>query len=190
LVKNDGTACLGEFSDERKPTTDTLTQYANYIAPELVDVSKLYKITVDHYREMEYEGEYRTASDIFALGCVMIEVRQCSASTISFVESHHFLKVYTGAPPEPLRIPYEKLKDYAELANLRRTPTSHEQEIPPKILSILQAMLQYIPLRRPNSGLAKTWLENPDGLRLTATVPVLAKRQLWPAFREMTRISP
>jgi serine/threonine protein kinase len=75
LVKSDGTACLGEFADEYIPSENTIALYASYIAPEQVDVKKLYKLLIDNYRDTNYEGEHKMESDIFALGCCMVEVR-------------------------------------------------------------------------------------------------------------------
>jgi len=74
LVTSDGTACLGEFSDEHIPSEQTIALYGGYIAPELVDIERLHKLGIDNYRSIDYEGEYKMESDIFALGCCMIEV--------------------------------------------------------------------------------------------------------------------
>jgi len=73
-VKSNGTACLGEFSDERIPSERTLSLYASYIAPELVDVKRLQKLCLDNYRDINYEGEYKMESDVFGLASCMIEV--------------------------------------------------------------------------------------------------------------------
>lgn len=75
LVKSDGTACLGEFSDESIPSENSIALYASYIAPEQIDVKKLHKLLLDNYRDANFEGEHRMESDIFALGSCMIEVR-------------------------------------------------------------------------------------------------------------------
>jgi len=82
-VKLDGTACLGEFSDEYIPSENTITLYASYIAPEQVDVKKLYKLLIDNYRDTNYEGEHKMESDIFAVGCCMIEVRFIYSNDVS-----------------------------------------------------------------------------------------------------------
>lgn len=73
-MKSNGTACLGEFSDERIPSERTLSLYASYIAPELVDVKRLQKLCLDNYRDINYEGEYKMESDVFGLASCMIEV--------------------------------------------------------------------------------------------------------------------
>lgn len=75
LIRQDGTCCLGELAFESKPSEDTLIQYANWIAPELVDVELMYRRIVDGYRRHEYQGEFKKESDVFALACTVIEVR-------------------------------------------------------------------------------------------------------------------
>lgn len=85
LVKSDGTACLGEFADEYIPSENTIALYASYIAPEQVDIKKLYKLLIDNYRDTNYEGEHKMESDIFALGCCMIEVRFVYPNRVSFL---------------------------------------------------------------------------------------------------------
>ncbi|SRR6266545_4837918 len=99
-----------------------------------------------------------------------------------------YLQIYTGAPPDKLRIPYDRITTHPELARLRREPTSQEQSmIPAKLLSTIQAMLRYLPHFRVDSSVVYSWLMDPDMLRLGPTVPVFAKGRVWGAFREMTR---
>ncbi|KDR65740.1 hypothetical protein GALMADRAFT_1221021 [Galerina marginata CBS 339.88] len=62
LVKPDGICCLGEFSEERGPSEATLNRYANWMAPELVDLHKFLKLHVPHYELQDnppYLGTYR-----------------------------------------------------------------------------------------------------------------------------------
>jgi len=94
-VKSDGIACLGEFSDEYIPSENTITLHASYIAPEQVDVKKLYKLLIDNYRDTNYEGEHKMESDIFAVGCCMIEVRFTYPNDVSSFESQDMSKRFT-----------------------------------------------------------------------------------------------
>ena len=190
-MTSDGAACLGEFSDEHIPSVQTIALYGSYIAPELVDIERLHTLFIDNYRNVDYKGEYKTESDIFAFGCCMIEVncgirltKDCVILTMIC------LQIYTGAPPDKQRVPYDRVRTHQELAKLRREPTSQEQSvIPAKLLSTIQAMLRYIPHFRVNSSVVYSWLMDPDSLRLGPTVPVFAKARVWNAFREMMRSS-
>jgi hypothetical protein len=74
LVKEGGTCFLGEFAPEDIPAKETLTRFANWIAPELMDHEAFWKIRVDNYRDHDYNGEYKLESDIFAMGCTALEV--------------------------------------------------------------------------------------------------------------------
>ena len=99
-------------------------------------------------------------------------------------------QIYTGAPPDEQRVPYDRIKTHQELAKLRREPTSQERSmIPAKLLSTIQAMLRYVPHFRVNSSVVYSWLMDPDSLRLGPTIPVFAKGRVWGAFRQMTRSS-
>lgn len=74
LVKEGGTCFLGEFAPEDIPAKETLTRFANWTAPELMDHEAFWKIRVDNYRDHDYGGEYKLESDIFAMGCTALEV--------------------------------------------------------------------------------------------------------------------
>jgi hypothetical protein len=93
-VKSNGIACLGEFSDEHIPSERTLSLYASYIAPELVDVERLHKLFLDNYRDFSYEGECRMESDIFALGSCMIEVSLIDFSFTQPSETQAFTDIH------------------------------------------------------------------------------------------------
>jgi len=89
-----------------------------------------------------------------------------------------------------MRIPYDKISTHRDLALFRREPTPREKDlIPEKTLSTILSMVRFIPNFRINSSVVYSWLLNPDSLRLEPTVPVLAKRKVWSAFREMVRTS-
>lgn len=157
LVREDGTCFLGEFAPEVIPAQETLTHFANWTAPELMDHEAFRKIRVDNYRDDDYKGEYKLESDIFAMGCTALEI-------------------YTGMPPEPLSIPYASVKSVVDLMDLKREPVSKEQElIPHRVLGAILTMIDYVPARRPHSGHALTWFTKPDTPRITAAPPVLAK---------------
>lgn len=74
FVKPDCICVLGEFSEERLPSTETLLLYANWIGPEHYDVDKFDRFGIERYRRHDYNGAYQFPSDIFALGCTAIEV--------------------------------------------------------------------------------------------------------------------
>ena len=65
---------MGEFAPEDIPAKETLTRFAKWTAPELMDHEAFWKIRVDNYRDHEYRGEYKQESDIFAMGCTALEV--------------------------------------------------------------------------------------------------------------------
>ncbi|KAH9479591.1 putative WRKY transcription factor 19 [Psilocybe cubensis] len=164
LVNPDGTCVLGEFSAEHIPTESTLTRYANWIAPELVSAQRFKSFLIDNYYH-DYNGEYKMPSDIFALGCTAIEI-------------------YTGSPPDTIRIPYDEVKTHTQLADIHREPTPLEEALIPKnVMSAITSMLQLVPNRRPHSGNAFKWLQHPERKRITARPPVLAKSMLWQAMR-------
>jgi len=157
LVKEDGTCFLGEFASEEIPSKETLTRFANWTAPELMDVESFWKIRVDTYRDHDYNGEYKRESDIFAMGCTALEI-------------------YTGEPPAPLSIPYASVKSYVNLIGFRREPVPKEQEvIPPRVLEAILTMIDHVPMHRPHSGNALRWFTNPDRSKKTAAPPVFAK---------------
>ncbi|KAF4610628.1 hypothetical protein D9613_006817 [Agrocybe pediades] len=166
LVNQDGQSLLGEFSAETVPTAATLERYANWIAPELVQVHRFHAFLIDNYRSHDYFGEYQMASDIFAMGCIALEL-------------------YMKEPPPILQIPYDTVRTHKELAHLHRESTAREKQIiPERILGAISAMLSFVPHRRPQSEHALKWLKRPDMLRISACPPVYAKRMLWRAFRE------
>lgn len=164
-MRPDGTCVLGEFSDEDTPSADAFARFSPYLAPELSNVSAYFAFGIDNYREDEYVGEYRVESDIYALGCTAIEI-------------------YTGAPPPPLHIPYDRIKTRKELFHLMRTPSARERAVMSHgIRAVLADIMHIMPDHRPHSGNALMWLERPDLLRVKACAPVLARNQMRRAAR-------
>jgi len=88
LVNDKGQCILGEFAAESIPTPSILERYANWIAPELVEVHKFHNFLIDNYRSHDYFGEYQMASDIYALGCTALEVN--AMSSLNKTPSHIF----------------------------------------------------------------------------------------------------
>jgi hypothetical protein len=89
---------LGEFAPEDIPAKETLTRFANWTAPELMDHEAFWKIRVDNYRDHDYRGEYKLESDIFAMGCTALEVCLaffCRYRARHFIFIFHFPDRYT-----------------------------------------------------------------------------------------------
>ncbi|KAF8957441.1 kinase-like domain-containing protein [Flammula alnicola] len=141
LVKPDGTCFLGEFADEDIPGQETLIRYASWMAPELYDIRLYHRFSIDNYRD-DYHGEYKLASDIYALGCTVIEI-------------------YTGAPPMFCVSRTIESKHTRSSHGSVDTLSHRAAGDSPRILSALQDIMHIIPHHRPHSGNAFKWLDKP-----------------------------
>ncbi|KAF5362254.1 hypothetical protein D9756_002527 [Leucocoprinus leucothites] len=165
FVKPDGQCYFGEFSPTRTPTRERLLS-ESWLAPELFNPRVICDALIDRWRD--YYGEFRAECDLFAFGCLIVQV-------------------YTGELPSPQRYPIDKKLDQDGLLELRRHRSPKEQEcVPAGMQSVISYMLSYHPTaRRTSTDLMKAlWVKNPgDYMRKTASVPyVMAKyqmRRLW-----------
>ncbi|TFK39543.1 kinase-like domain-containing protein [Crucibulum laeve] len=110
------TCCIGPFCLEGRPKYDTRQTLARWIAPEIVSPGML-PTTMDNYHVYR-EGNFTKESDVFALGCTIIEI-------------------YTGSPPEPVRSAGATTSDMKSLRALNSTRSRTEQYLLPNWIAII-----------------------------------------------------
>lgn len=71
-MKPGGKGYFGCFSPTRTPTKERLL-LEPWLAPELINPEVIYHAVIDGWRD--YNGEFTKESDLFAFGCLAVQVK-------------------------------------------------------------------------------------------------------------------